>query len=62
MEHDLETLEHQTAPESTRGLFDPPEQNVSLSLYLSSFYNLPRKRICYSRGVQRKKKRRKRKE
>ncbi|KAI8150195.1 hypothetical protein BJV82DRAFT_662281 [Fennellomyces sp. T-0311] len=27
MEHDLETLEHQTAPESTRGLFDPPEQN-----------------------------------
>ncbi|KAI9270490.1 hypothetical protein BDA99DRAFT_501927 [Phascolomyces articulosus] len=27
MEHDLETLEHQTAPESTRGLFDSPEQN-----------------------------------
>ncbi|KAI9033971.1 hypothetical protein CLU79DRAFT_726481 [Phycomyces nitens] len=26
MDHHLETLEHQTAPESTRGLFDPPEQ------------------------------------
>ncbi|KAG0174502.1 hypothetical protein DFQ30_004135 [Apophysomyces sp. BC1015] len=29
MDHDLETLEHQTAPESTRGLFDPPEQKPS---------------------------------
>ncbi|KAF7725621.1 hypothetical protein EC973_009500 [Apophysomyces ossiformis] len=29
MDHDLETLEHQTAPESTRGLFDPLEQKPS---------------------------------
>lgn len=29
MENDIETLEQQTAPESTRGLFDPPEQTVS---------------------------------
>ncbi|KAI9466393.1 hypothetical protein BDB00DRAFT_866046, partial [Zychaea mexicana] len=38
MEHDLETLEHQTAPESTRGLFDPPEQNVSF-FYPSLLFN-----------------------